>query len=59
MPVVDVYVQTPYYFGYLGIVEMISTAKWNPQANTSSEFTIEIVTSVAIAIIIICNMLTK
>ena len=25
---------------------MVSTANWNPQANTSSEFTIEIVTSV-------------
>ena len=48
MPVVDVFVQTPYYYGYSGIVEMVSTAKWNPEANLSSEFTIEIVTSVTI-----------
>jgi len=43
---VDVFVQIPYYFGYVAIVDMVSTASWNPQANISSEFTIEIVTLV-------------
>ena len=45
-PAVDVFVQTPFYSGYPSLVEYISTANWNPRANISSEFTIEIVTLV-------------
>ena len=45
---VDVFVQTPFYPGYPSLIEYISTANWNPQANTSSEFTMEIVTLVTL-----------
>ncbi|XP_065896729.1 uncharacterized protein [Dysidea avara] len=41
---VDVFVQTPFYPGYPLLIEYISTTNWNPQANTSSEFSMEIVT---------------
>lgn len=41
---IDVFVQKPYYSGYVDILKEVHNAKWNPEADPNSPWTIEILT---------------
>ena len=41
---IDVFAQVPYYMGYSSILKYSKGARWNPNADPNSPWTVEIVT---------------